>query len=92
MNDKDKEAMMILAEECAEVIQAVSKIVRFGIDNTWNGKTARQDLENEIGDVIAMIGILYERRLIRESKVMEAELIKIQKLHKWSTLFNEDDS
>ena len=33
MNSDVKEVMDILQEECAEVIQAVSKISRFGIDN-----------------------------------------------------------
>ena len=38
MNEKTKEVMDILQEECAEVIQAVSKISRFGIDNYKPGK------------------------------------------------------
>ena len=33
MNKTTSEVMDILQEECAEVIQAVSKIRRFGIDN-----------------------------------------------------------
>jgi hypothetical protein len=33
MDPKTKEALDILQEECAEVIQAVSKISRFGLDN-----------------------------------------------------------
>jgi len=33
-----KEIMGILQEECAEVIQAVSKVNRFGLDNFKPGK------------------------------------------------------
>ena len=38
MDPKTKEALDILQEECAEVIQAVSKISRFGLDNLKPGK------------------------------------------------------
>ena len=52
MNSKEKEVMDILQEECAEVIQAVSKISRFGLDNLKPGKpkTNRDHLEEELGD------------------------------------------
>ncbi len=33
MNEKQREILVITQEECAEVIQEVSKIFRFGIDN-----------------------------------------------------------
>lgn len=33
MDDKVQEVMNILQEECAEVIQAISKCRRFGLDN-----------------------------------------------------------
>ena len=49
MDPKQKEALDILQEECAEVIQAVSKISRFGLDNLKPGKakTNREHLEEE---------------------------------------------
>ena len=43
--------MAVLQEECAEVIQAVSKINRFGMHDEWQGVTNRQSLITEIGDV-----------------------------------------
>lgn len=39
MDKTTNEVMDILQEECAEVIQAVSKIRRFGIDNHKPGKS-----------------------------------------------------
>ena len=36
MNDKQKEALLILQEECAEVIQAACKISRFGVESRWH--------------------------------------------------------
>ena len=60
MNPKEKEVMDILQEECAEVIQAVSKCSRFGIDNYKPGKplTNREHLEEELGDLLAMVDIM----------------------------------
>lgn len=53
-----KEVMSVLQEECAEVIQAVSKINRFGMHGEWQGVTNRQSLITEIGDVLAIIKVL----------------------------------
>ena len=60
MNKKYEEILRITQEECAEVIQAISKISRFGIDNLKPGKpkTNREHLEEELGDLLAMIDIL----------------------------------
>lgn len=46
------ERLVILMEECGEVIQAASKVLRHGWDSTYdNGKTNREQLEIELGDV-----------------------------------------
>ena len=52
--------MAVLQEECAEVIQAVSKINRFGFNSSWEGVTNKQALVQEIGDVLAMVKVLIE--------------------------------
>lgn len=52
--------MAVLQEECAEVIQAISKINRFGMNGEWEGVTNKQALIQEIGDVLAMINVLVE--------------------------------
>lgn len=90
MNEKQKEALMILQEECAEVTQVTSKIFRFGLEACWpqNAPTNRQRLEEEIGDLIAMIRILEEQGLISGDKVIEAQERKIEKLKKWSNLYD----
>ena len=49
-----KETLTILSEECAEVVQANSKLIRFGVDNEEN----KDHLEQELGDIMAMICIL----------------------------------
>jgi NTP pyrophosphatase (non-canonical NTP hydrolase) len=93
MNSDVKEVMDILQEECAEVIQAVSKISRFGIDNFKPGKakTNREHLEEELGDMIAMICILEKMGVVNQDALEIATRAKIEKLKKWSTIKNLED-
>ncbi len=57
---KIETVMAVLQEECAEVIQAVSKINRFGLNAEWQGVTNKQALITEIGDVLALISVLID--------------------------------
>jgi len=77
-----KDVMGILTEECAEVIQAVSKINRFGLHDEWQGITNKQSLITEIGDVLAIIKILmYETDInIKEADIELAIEAKLKKL------------
>jgi NTP pyrophosphatase (non-canonical NTP hydrolase) len=89
MNEQTKETMDILQEECAEVIQAVSKINRFGIDNLKPGKpkTNREHLEEELGDMLAMIDILISNGIVSSDNLEVAKKAKIEKLKKWSKIY-----
>jgi len=89
MNKTTNEVMDILQEECAEVIQAVSKIRRFGIDNHKPGKpkTNREHLEEELGDLYAMIDILQELDIVSWTNIERAAEAKREKLKTWSTIF-----
>lgn len=89
MNEKVQEAMDILQEECAEVIVEVSKIRRFGL-NTQHYKTGqlhREMLEQEIGDVLALVDILKDQCIITEQGLATAVQAKKDKLKKWSKLY-----
>jgi len=91
MDPKTKEVMDILQEECAEVIQAVSKISRFGIDNFKPGKpkTNREHLEEELGDMLAMIDILKELGVVSEANLAAANEAKKVKLKQWSNIYTD---
>lgn len=93
MNEITKEVMDILQEECAEVIQAVSKISRFGIDNYKPGKpkTNREHLEEELGDMLAMIDILKEKGVVSWDNMEVAKQAKIEKLKKWSNIYGTNN-
>ena len=90
MNDDTREVMNILSEECAEVIQAVSKINRFGMENYKPGKskTNREHLEEELGDLLAMICILEKMGVVSQKSLEKATKAKIDKLKKWSNIQN----
>ena len=90
MQSNQKEALDILQEECAEVIVAVSKISRFGLDNVKPGKplTNRQHLAEELGDLQAMIELMYELDIVYPSEVRQYAEAKREKLKQWSNIFN----
>ena len=89
MNSSEREIMLIAQEECAEVTQAISKVFRFGIDGLHNGRTNKQRLEEEVGDLICMLQMMEERGLIDWTLVSLAATEKKNKLKTWS---NIDDS
>jgi NTP pyrophosphatase (non-canonical NTP hydrolase) len=89
MESQTREVMNILSEECAEVIQAISKCHRFGLDNYKPGKpkTNKEHLEEELGDLLAMIDILIEMKVVQTENLVLAKVAKIEKLKKWSNIF-----
>lgn len=91
MTNSEKEILSIAQEECAEVIQSISKIFRFGFDAKHPEKTQdnRQHLEEEIGDLLCMINLMLEFGIIRENAVQKAEFAKYEKLKQWSNIFEE---
>ena len=93
MNYKQKEALLILQEECAEVTQAVSKIFRFGSDARWpedSPQNNKEHLEEELGDLLAMLNLLYDFDIVDMKNVEVAHANKIHKLKQWSNVFTEE--
>lgn len=85
---KNEEILLILSEECAEVIQAVSKIRRFGMSDN------EAQLKLELADLQCMIDLVYEYKVIPSSYEERLERIfqKRQKLKKYSRIFDEATS
>lgn len=84
--DNETEILCITQEECAEVTQAISKIFRFGFSGVHpqTMKNNKEHLEEEIGDLLAMVDILVEKCIISDANVNEARQAKRVKLKKWS--------
>ena len=77
------EILVILGEEAAEVIQETSKTIRFGLDDN-----RLNNLEKEIGDLLAMIDLLESHGVIDSTRLDAAKHAKIVKLKQWSSIFN----
>ena len=91
MSEVQKEILLITQEECAEVTQAISKVFRFGTNDKYKGLTNREHLEEEIGDLKALILLLEQNGVIDKNKVDIAANAKIAKLEQWSNIFNKND-
>ena len=76
------ECLVILAEECSEVIQAVSKTMRFPEDDIKN----RARLEKELGDLQCMIDLTCKHLDIDQEDVLMWANMKAEKLKTWSNL------
>ena len=89
MNEKQREILIITQEECAEVIQEISKIFRFGITELHkDGIPHQEKLEMEVGDLLCMINLLTAHGLIRPDQVEIAVKNKAIKLKKWSKIYD----
>lgn len=90
MQNKDKQILLIAQEECAEVTQAISKCFRFGFDSEYNGKTNHQRLTEEVGDLLCMINLMIENKIIPEMATYNASFAKRNKLQQWSNIFDDE--
>jgi NTP pyrophosphatase (non-canonical NTP hydrolase) len=82
---KKEEMLVITMEECGELIQACSKMLRFGEDQDYT------QLQEEIGDVMCMIEILKDGGLVSDEQIQERIKVKKEKLMKWSLLYTEGE-
>lgn len=90
MKKSEKEILSITQEECAEVTQVISKIFRFGWDSCHPdlSQNNKERLEEELGDLICMIGLLIDKGYINCDNVEQASKNKLEKLKKWSSIFS----
>ena len=84
LNNKDTEALVITMEECGELVQACSKVIR-----SAGKKKYLENLQDEAGDVFCLLQVLVNRGLISEAELHNRKMQKIGKLKKWSKLFDE---
>ena len=78
--DARTQLMVIMMEECGELIQACSKALRK--DAFYDN----QNLIDEVGDVYTMIEIMHDFDIIRWNDIEERVKQKRKKLSKWSDL------
>ena len=83
-NNSCTELLVILQEECGEVIQEVAKLHRFGLlpDNL-------ERFKKELGDLQCMINLCQEYDLISFEELDKYSDMKYNKLKEWSDIVNE---
>ena len=79
--DNKTELMIITMEECGELTQACSKVLR-----TNFSKETIEDLTKEVADVMCMIELMKEHLYIKQSDIVEGIQNKRNKLKIWSNL------
>ena len=83
--DARTQLMVIMMEECGELIQACSKALRK--DDFYDN----QNLIDEVGDVYTMMEIMHEFDIISWTDIEKRVEEKRLKLSKWSDLVTEGE-
>ena len=81
--DARQQLMVLLMEECGELIQECSKNLR------KRELFDRQKFKDEVGDVYTMIDLLHEWDVISWNEIEKRREYKRKKLSKWSDLVTE---
>lgn len=76
-----KEDLVLVIEECAEVVQAATKILRFGVDDShpryYDGKPNSWVLTEEIGQLLHCIHRLQlDEKHVRDASARKGERLK----------------
>ena len=87
MNKYQQECLTVLMEECGEVIQEICKILRFGLEEYSHHdvtKTHLECLQQELGDLLAMIQMLRDSELgLTDEGLKAAYNAKLVKVKQW---------
>ena len=84
--DERQQLLVILMEECGELIQECSKNLRRG------ELFDKPDFKKEVGDVYAMIELLVEWDVLSWDEIENRRDEKRKKLSKWSDLISDSES
>ena len=79
--EKLTELMIITMEECGELTQACSKVLRTDFKDH-----ALQDLKQEVADVVCMIELMKKNGLVNDSDIVQGVQNKMEKLEIYSNL------
>ena len=79
--EKLTELMIITMEECGELTQACSKVLRTDFRDH-----ALQDLKQEVADVVCMIELMKKNGLVNDSDIVQGIQNKMEKLEIYSNL------
>lgn len=87
LSPAEQERLALLIEECGEVIQAATKIMRHGWYSTnplvENGPTNKDNLEKELGHLELAIFLVTNNDVLDESVIARARSKKEREMHRW---------
>lgn len=78
---REEHLLVILTEECAEVIKETSKALRFGLDDHKPGqyKTNRERITAELNDLFAVIAMLVDDETFKSKELAEIEFMEAKR-------------
>ena len=79
--DERTQLFVITMEECGELIQSCSKVLRRGAD-----EKSLKDLQDEAGDVLCMLELLQKWDFVSWQELEDRVQYKKEKLKTWSNL------
>lgn len=82
MVNYNEELLVIMMEECGELIQECAKLIR-------RGETSSEDFTKEIGDVLTMIELAHKADMFSYVDTDKRYDEKIEKLKVWSNLIDD---
>lgn len=81
LTDYERELLVILMEECAEVTQAASKLIRFGKENRPDSSESNSVvLAHELGDLEGVLSLVIGIDLCRIDDVLDGRKRKAERL------------
>lgn len=79
-----QQLLAITAEECGELVQACSKLLRR--QELYGDSEYVENLKNELGDVYTMIDLMVEWDVVSWTELEDRREVKRKKLSNWSEL------
>lgn len=86
--DGRQQLLVVTMEECGELIQSCSKLLRR--KELYSDSEYVQNLKDEVGDVYTMIDLLVEWDVLSWTEIEKRRELKRKKLSKWSELCQEE--
>ena len=87
--DARQQLLVVTMEECGELIQARSKLLRRS--ELYSDGEYVKNLKDELGDVYAMIDLMAEWDVVSWTDLDERRMVKRKKLSRWSELCQDEE-
>ena len=87
--DARQQLLVVTMEECGELIQSCSKLLRRA--ELYSDGQYVKNLKEELGDVYAMIDLFVEHDVVSWTEIEERREMKRKKLSKWGELCQDEE-